>query len=173
MTAVEIGGPAWLVNGPSFEQAVIGEDGYPLRMVTPDPRAWAVHKLRLSGRDDRDPAKKNRDRARGALAVELLRTRRPDLPFDDETLSALPRAVRALIDQAAEPGPGAGDDQSGDRLRPNRQRRHSFASVRPQPRQSGVRMAYAALGAQKQDLIFNELIKISGGQRPMKMRTMK
>lgn len=115
LTAVEIGGLAWLVNSPSFEQVVIGEDGYPLRMVTPDLRAWTVHKLWLCGRDDRDPAKRGRDRAQGVLAADLLRSRRPDLRFDEGTLSALPRAVRALIDGVAQRLSVGGDDE----LRPN------------------------------------------------------
>ena len=90
LTAVEIGSLAWLVNSPSFEQTVIGEDGYPLRMVIPDPRAWAIHKLWLAERADREPAKRTRDRAQALFAVDLLRSRRPDLRFDASDLQALP-----------------------------------------------------------------------------------
>lgn len=96
LSAVEIGGLARLVNSPSFGQVAVGEDGYPLRMVTPGLRAWTVHKLWLSGRDDRDPAKRGRDRAQGMLAADLLRSRRPDLRFDDDTLSpCLVRCARS------------------------------------------------------------------------------
>lgn len=96
LTAVEIGGLAWLANSPSFECVAIGEDGFPLRMVTPDLRAWGLHKLRQSEREDREPVKRGRDRAQGALAIDLLTSRRPDLPFDAATLQALPKSVRAL-----------------------------------------------------------------------------
>ncbi|CAO3439703.1 nucleotidyltransferase family protein [Azospirillum doebereinerae] len=121
LTAIEIGGLAWLVNSPSFEQTVIGEDGYPLRMITPDPRAWAIHKLWLFERDDREPVKRTRDRAQALFAIDLLRGRQPDLPFDADELGALSRSLRAAV-SAAQPAAGStgtegADDVDG--LRPN------------------------------------------------------
>lgn len=119
LTAVEIGGLVWLVNSPPFEQVVVGEDGYPLRMITPDLRAWAIHKLWLSGREDRDPGKKARDRAQGELAIDLLRSRRPDLRFDTAELQALPLALRARITAPLAPPAASDDDQDNLGLRPN------------------------------------------------------
>lgn len=123
LTAIEIGGLAWLVNSPSFEQTAIGEDGYPLRMVTPDPRAWAVHKLWLAGRGDREPAKRIRDRAQAMFAIGLLHRRRPDLRFDAGELQALPQALRKAVldiveaDGDAEKDAGEGSADGG--LRPD------------------------------------------------------
>jgi hypothetical protein len=37
---------------------VIAQDGMPAPIVSPDPRAFAIHKMWLSKQDDRDPAKK-------------------------------------------------------------------------------------------------------------------
>ena len=105
LDAIEIGGLAWLVSTPAFESVVIGEDGYPVRMVSPDPRAWAIHKLWLSDRPDRDPLKKRRDRMQGLLIVDLLSKRRPDMPFDDDrALSALPASLRERILKRDVPG---------------------------------------------------------------------
>ncbi len=60
LIAAEIEGLVWLENAPPFESIVIDDRGMPLRMVAPDPRVWAVHKLWLSNRDGREPIKKQR-----------------------------------------------------------------------------------------------------------------
>ena len=96
MTAVELDGLTWLESSPAIEQTTIDERGFPLTMVVPDPRAFACHKLWLSARDDRDPAKKRRDRLQALALVEMLETRVPSMPFDDEALLALPVDVRQL-----------------------------------------------------------------------------
>src|SRR3546814_3170260 len=41
LIAAEIFGLAWLVNSPGFEPMSIGEDGFPVRLACPDPRAFA------------------------------------------------------------------------------------------------------------------------------------
>src|SRR3546814_20244701 len=63
LIAAEIFGLAWLVNSPGFEPMSIGEAGFPVRLACPDPRAFALHKLWLSQRDDREPEEKRRDRS--------------------------------------------------------------------------------------------------------------
>ena len=60
----ESGDLAALMAAPKFSQVVIGRRGDPVTMVVPDPRALALHKLWLSQRQDREPADKERDRAR-------------------------------------------------------------------------------------------------------------
>ena len=95
LSAVEIEGLAWLVNSPKVETIVMDARGYPLSFVTPDPRAFALHKLWLAERVDRDPLKKRRDKAQGNLIAELLTSRMPHLRFDDPALDALPRHLRA------------------------------------------------------------------------------
>jgi hypothetical protein len=105
MTAAEIEGLVWLQN-PQVENVVVDERGFPLRISAPDPRAFALHKLWLSERLDRDPLKRRRD-ARQAAAVSAAVLRYlPQLRFDDEALNALPQALRArtseLLGKAAE-----------------------------------------------------------------------
>jgi hypothetical protein len=98
LTAVEIEGLVWLVNSPKVRQTVIDERGYPLEMVVPDPRAFSLHKLWLSRRRDRDPAKARRDEAQARLVAELIASRLPLYSFDEaEALSAIPSSLKSLL----------------------------------------------------------------------------
>ena len=100
LTAVEIEGLAWLVNAPKLNQTVVDERGYPVEMVCPDPRVFALHKLWLSRRSDREAAKARRDEAQARLVAELVQMRAPALPFSDASaLMALPVALRNLASE--------------------------------------------------------------------------
>jgi Nucleotidyltransferase len=57
---VQIEGLDWLQNSPPFDAVAIDEKGGPVRIVAPGPRVWAVHKLWLSRRADRQPIKRHR-----------------------------------------------------------------------------------------------------------------
>jgi len=96
-------GLAWLVNAPKVEAVPLDERGYPLHLVAIDPRVFALHKIWLSKRSDREPLKVQRDieqaRATATIAVRYLR-----LPFDADALSALPLELRDLLPQAIENG---------------------------------------------------------------------
>lgn len=89
-------GLQWLVNAPRLEEVVIGEDGYPVRFVVPDPRAFCLHKLWISSRTDRDPLKRPRDQAQASCIAEVIR-RYLDLSFEDRDLQALPLKLRQLL----------------------------------------------------------------------------
>ena len=56
-----IEGLAWLINAPRYEEFAVAEDGLPARIVTVDPRAYALHKLWLSKRRSRSALKRRRD----------------------------------------------------------------------------------------------------------------
>jgi hypothetical protein len=102
LTAVEIEGLAWLVNAPKLTQTVLDERGYPVEMVCPDPRAFALYKLWLSRHGDQEPVKARRDEAQARLIAELIQTRAPAFSFSDTTaLMALPAALRSLIPEVA------------------------------------------------------------------------
>lgn len=94
LMAVEIEGLNWLVNAPKITEAVMDQRGYPAPMIAPDPRAFALHKLWLSKREDRNPLKRRRDEAQAKLIAGLVTSRLPHLRFDDPALAALPRALR-------------------------------------------------------------------------------
>ena len=62
----------WLLTGAIFSQVVIDTDGNPARMVVPDPRGFAVHKLWLSEQPNRELKRKKRDRIQGRAVARLI-----------------------------------------------------------------------------------------------------
>ena len=94
LIAAEVEGLEWLQNAPQIDTILLDEKGFPLRMATPDPRAFALHKLWLSERRDRDPLKAFRDLQQARAVAQLVATYLPALSFEDDDLSALPAALR-------------------------------------------------------------------------------
>ncbi len=98
LEASPIFGLQWLVNAPRFETVSIGQDGYPVLLVTVDPRAFALHKLWVSKSQQRDPIKRRRDRSQAAVVAELCH-RYFNLDFEATELGALPEELRRGIQQ--------------------------------------------------------------------------
>lgn len=96
LSATPMQGVLWLLQAPKFEQVIIGQDGLPLRIVAPDPRTFALHKLWLSRRDDRQPLKRPRDEAQARVVAELARTFLGQR-FVGKDMPWLPRDLRALL----------------------------------------------------------------------------
>ncbi len=93
MEAAEIRNLQWLASAPKFTHEVIGDDGYPAAMVTPDPRAFALHKLWLSGQADREPIKRKRDRDQSLALCRLVLQHLPHLGFQPVELKMFPKSV--------------------------------------------------------------------------------
>lgn len=93
LQAAEIEGLVWLENAPSFEQMAIDGKGYPVRLVVPDPRAFAIHKWWVSKSETRDRAKSRRDRAQALAVAGLVSQYMPHLPFDAGKLLMLPKTI--------------------------------------------------------------------------------
>ena len=98
----------WIASSPKFSQIVIGEDGFPARMVVPDPRVFAFHKLWLSEQDDREPVKKRRDKAQAEALFYLTLNYLPQYPLDDAVLRMLPGELlkrgKKLVEEDLPPG---------------------------------------------------------------------
>lgn len=96
-------GLQWLRDAPRFEATVVGDDGVPLYMPCTDPRVYALHKMWMSRRLDRDSVKKRRD-AEQAVAVAALCKTHLNLDFYGKDLSAMPESIyghRAELTKAA------------------------------------------------------------------------
>ena len=110
LVGAPISGLQWLVNAPAVDTIVVDERGYPAPIRCPDPRYWAAHKLWLSTREDRDPAKKGRDAAQGLAVVRLIKEKLQHLPLDEAFLAKLPMVLR---DQIASVKSRGGDGSPG------------------------------------------------------------
>jgi len=97
LAAVEIEGLSWLESAPAFEATVIDERGEPLRLVTADPRVFAIHKRWMSTRADREPMRRRRDEDQAKTVAALVATFMPQLAVEHKELQMLPSA---LIDGA-------------------------------------------------------------------------
>ncbi|MFZ5572185.1 MAG: GSU2403 family nucleotidyltransferase fold protein [Thermodesulfobacteriota bacterium] len=95
LEAAEIRNLDWLVSSPKFTSTVIGEDGFPASMTTPDPRAFALHKLWLGRQRDRNPIKKKRDQAQARAVCQLILQYLPAYPFDPQELKMFPKEIVA------------------------------------------------------------------------------
>jgi hypothetical protein len=96
LVAAEIHNLQWLISSPKMNQVVIGEDGFPARLVCPDPRSFALHKLWLSEQEDRNPLKKARDRHQALAAAFLVQSYLPQYRFNSSELKMFPREVVKL-----------------------------------------------------------------------------
>lgn len=114
MTAAEIQGLGWLQNCPQAQQTVIDEGGYPVRLHVPDPRAFALHKLWVSERPDRDRMKARRDAAQAVAVAELVLRYLPQLRFDGSDLQALPAELRARAPDLLAMARRGGEAEPGD-----------------------------------------------------------
>ncbi len=90
LKAVEVKNLSWLLSAPKFEQIAIGYDGLPVRIVTPDPRAYALHKFWVSEQKDRDPRKKGRDKEQAIAVAKLVMEHLPYLEFSQEDMQMFP-----------------------------------------------------------------------------------
>lgn len=93
LAAAEIEGLAWLENAPPFEQLAIDERGSPLRIVTIDPRVFAIHKRWVAGRPERDPVKRRRDSEQSSVVLKLTLQHLPHLALDPSELRMIPAAI--------------------------------------------------------------------------------
>lgn len=74
----------------------IDEDGWPVPIRAPDPRAFALHKVWLSMQASREPLKKPRDLDQAKAVAKLVQHYLPHLPFED-ALTSLHGDVRKML----------------------------------------------------------------------------
>jgi hypothetical protein len=99
--ATQMPGVQWLLSSPPLEAVAIAEDGYPVRIVVPDPRTFALHKLWVSQRADRQTIKRPRDATHAAVVSELAgqylqqRLVAKDMPWLPKDLKALVKELKS------------------------------------------------------------------------------
>lgn len=85
-----------LMGGRPVVQTVVDVQGRPARVVAPDPRLFALHKLRLADDPERNPLKRTKDRKQGQAILELLRDHLPHYPWDEAFQSRLPASLQGV-----------------------------------------------------------------------------
>jgi hypothetical protein len=73
----------WLLPGTRVDHVVLGLDGTPARLVVPDPRLFALHKLWLSSKPGRDRNKVDKDRAQAHALLDAINEHMPHFPIDE------------------------------------------------------------------------------------------
>jgi len=93
LKASGIGSLRWLVNAAKIEAVAIDKKGYPFRIVVPDPRAFAIHKLWVSEQPNRKADKAKRDREQAIAVADLVIDRLPQFRFELDELKMFPKEV--------------------------------------------------------------------------------
>lgn len=90
----------WLLRGRRIDQVVGTLDGSAARIVAPDPRWMALHKIWLSKKKDRPTLKKAKDERQGHMLLAATLDRMPHYPIDQAFRDELPDELSPLLDPA-------------------------------------------------------------------------
>lgn len=88
----------WLLPGRRVDQVVPCRDGTAARLVVPDPRWFALHKLWLADKPTRDPLKRPKDRRQGKALLDAVAEAMPHYPLDDAFRDGLPGELSPYFD---------------------------------------------------------------------------
>jgi hypothetical protein len=80
----------WLLQGRPVDQVVACRDGLPARIVAPDPRWFALHKLWMADQAKRSRLKRSKDAKQGMLLLDAVAEAMPHYPLDAEFEAQLP-----------------------------------------------------------------------------------
>lgn len=80
----------WLLLGRPVDQVVICRDGSAARLVVPDPRWFALHKLWLGSQAKRNPLKRRKDLQQGTAMLDAVAEAMPHYPLDAAFIESLP-----------------------------------------------------------------------------------
>lgn len=80
----------WLLPGRRVDQVVPCRDGTAARLVVPDPRWFALHKLWLADKPARNSLKRNKDRQQGRALLDAVAEAMPHYPLDEAFAAGIP-----------------------------------------------------------------------------------
>lgn len=88
-------GQNWLSLGAQLEELVIDHSGWPVMVVAPDPRYFALHKLWLSRRPKRIRERKApKDAQQGRTLLQVIQRDMPDYAMDEAFVQSLPTPLK-------------------------------------------------------------------------------
>lgn len=84
----------WLLNGRPVDRVVGVRDGGAARMVVPDPRWFALQKLWMAEKPQRDPQKKPKDLKQGIALLDAVWLAMRHYPLDNDFYEGLPDQLK-------------------------------------------------------------------------------
>lgn len=84
----------WLLLGRPVDQVLPCRDGKAVRVVAPDPRWFALHKLWLGNQAKRDPLKRRKDVQQGGAVLSAVAEAMPHYPLDAAFIGGIPPELR-------------------------------------------------------------------------------
>lgn len=89
----------WLLLGRPVDQVVGCRDGSPARIVAPDPRWFALHKLWMSQKPTRNQLKRPKDHKQGMALLDLVAAAMPHYPMGPDFEDALPDELVSCFEE--------------------------------------------------------------------------
>jgi hypothetical protein len=86
----------WLLPGRRVDQVVPCRDATAARLVVPNPRWFALHKLWFAGKPTRNPLKRDKDRKQGGALLDAVAEAMPHYALDDFFAAALPAELQPM-----------------------------------------------------------------------------
>ncbi len=89
----------WLLLGRPIDQVIGCRDGSPARIVAPDPRWFALHKLWMAAQAKRNPLKRPKDRKQGLALLNAVDAAMPHYPLDEAFAAKLPGELIPYLEE--------------------------------------------------------------------------
>ena len=89
-------GQEWLLLGKPSDQVLPCRDATVVRIVAPDPRWFALHKLWLAEQEERNPLKRGKDRAQGLGLLGAVEAAMPHYRLDGDFQASIPPELKAV-----------------------------------------------------------------------------
>jgi hypothetical protein len=83
----------WLLLGQTVDHVVGCRDGSPARIVAPDPRWFALHKLWMADQPKRNSLKRGKDRKQGIALLNAVAEAMPRYPLDAAFEAQMPQEL--------------------------------------------------------------------------------
>lgn len=101
ITPIPLDEQEWLLLGTPLEHVVCSLAARPLpaRIVAPDPRWMALHKMWLSRQPKRAAAKRPKDARQGACLLAAVQERMPRFALDDAFRQQIPPALQPIYEE--------------------------------------------------------------------------
>lgn len=100
---IAITGQEWLIASQNISVVAIDSSGFPVRLVVPDPRTFAIHKAWVAKRPDRSPLKVAKDIRQSQAVAILVKKYLPQYKFDEIYTSSLNKDLQKVYFDSIHP----------------------------------------------------------------------